>query len=296
MLVVHKVKDSFLAVMKQMFLELPKDITSHSKAMQPNQRYSYSMDREFRPLYRGSLVAFLHRTSTWLFVSIVYCTISAMMIASPASVALRIKFCLATLWGVWASDWLHNLDRVSLPSWHHAREIRSKKCYFKTPGISDLEAFYLQHDFISISTIITANYILWCDNLRWDFGLATASLISVGCTALLSILVLVGKPEGPRVLGIKIILGIQFVVLYLYMIVCQAWQAADNNPCSVHSIVWFTYLPGILCYAVKPYLPQFQKFGPHEIFHAFVFLGHLCSMVLDVINMAWPCRHDNSIF
>lgn len=235
-------------------------------------------------------MGWLNRTNFWLFLCLIYNGLGIMFLPNVASVFLRLKFSAATVWGVWASDWLHNLDRIHPPAWYSrsAESIQRARTHAGVPGLDTLEAFYLRHDMVSISAMLTANYFIWSDNLCWVENLSLATGTSVACTfAMLLLGVFAPSPIGFPFLCMKAILGIQFVALYFYLLVC--FVSTANATCEWNIVIWFTYLPGILCYALKPLLPKFNHIGPHEIFHVFVVLGHVCSMWFDVANMVRPC-------
>merc|ERR1712194_186042 len=84
---------------------------------------------------------------------------------------------------------------------------------------------------------------------------------------------------GWRNVAIKLVFLVQFLLLgYL------GWFSVMYAQCGYASSIWFVYVPGFVCYLSKGYLNEnagwkFTDTGPHELFHIFVYLGHLTTMV-----------------
>eukprot|EP00301_Raphidiophrys_heterophryoidea_P016861 c26550_g1_i1.p1 GENE.c26550_g1_i1~~c26550_g1_i1.p1 ORF type:complete len:281 (+),score=37.45 c26550_g1_i1:113-955(+) len=258
------------------FVAFWKHPIAHPEVTKSKTRLQY-FDAEHRPRFRGSLVAWLHRTLLWAFIAATYIGISFFSLAPISSTLFRVKFSVVTLWGLWASDYLHNLDRI-LPASHY---------HGKRDEIQKLEKFYFQHDLISISSILTTNYLVWADNFNFRDYLPAFSIVSVVCTLFLAAVVvsLFHRSQEIAILISKLVIGFQFIGLYGYMLV----SLYSSSVLTLSTIlVWAVYGLGMVCYVLKPFLGKFERMGPHEAFHMFVFSGHLLSMIVDVAFMIQP--------
>lgn len=131
--------------------------------------------------------------------------------------------------------------------------------------------------------------------MGWIAGLDLVGAGAVACTAGAHLLTSQGMvlPSTPWSEGIevkkhvakaematKVILGLQFFGFLSYM--AKVAQNSSNN-LQQASIVWKVYLPGFVFFGLKKVVKSTSlwAFGPHEMFHIFVILGHLTTCVLD---------------
>jgi hypothetical protein len=252
-----------------------KHPVAHHSVTKIKARLHYC-DTEHRPRFRGSLVAWLHRTLLWAFIAATYAVISFFAHTPISSILFRAKFSVATLWGLWASDYLHNLDRILPASRYKEKRDETHK----------LETFYFKHDLVSISSILTANYLVWADNFNFRHHLPAFSAISVACTVFLAAVVVFLFHHRTLAITIsKLVIGFQFLGLYGYMLLVL-FHSNMVFPTTI--MIWLVYGLGMVFYVLKPFLGKFESMGPHEAFHICVFSGHLLSMIGDVGFMLQP--------
>lgn len=82
-----------------------------------------------------------------------------------------------------------------------------------------------------------------------------------------------------------LLLAFQFFVPFGYMV----WIASHLSlPLyfSKQTTIWFTFMPGILSYALRR-PKDTHEFGHHDVFHVFIVSGYLLSMIWDVYTSAW---------
>eukprot|EP00928_Gymnodinium_smaydae_P057350 TRINITY_DN4059_c0_g2_i1.p1 TRINITY_DN4059_c0_g2~~TRINITY_DN4059_c0_g2_i1.p1 ORF type:complete len:255 (-),score=19.69 TRINITY_DN4059_c0_g2_i1:200-964(-) len=229
-----------------------------------NVRHGYLFSPEHRPKLRGALVGWLHSSKMWLCIITAYVLIFGWNTSFPVKEVLpRIAFACATWWCTWLSDWLHNLDLK-----------------MGEKASSDVEFHFYRQDLLSISVILTTQFFLWAANCGWSVG--TGQAIANGCASLLVFCLLFGskhvaiRHHDGIVAVVKVVYGIQFLMLgwlgYLY---------AYHTNCGMATFIWFVYLPGFVFYVLKTRLRDFEIFGPHEIFHSFVYAGHMLTMGID---------------
>ena len=261
------------------------------------KRAYYIMDGERRPTYRGAIPAALLSSGLWESLVVLHVSLTAyyyLTLGSSSSsssspgpwyeqiftggfawaIFLRVQFGAVTWWGVWLSDWLHNLDlrqgpaRMNLPS----------------------EFLWWQMDLCSISAILTSQHLLWTSHLLPFLG-DTAAVAGVVCNcvgtalvaaALYSMPIVRCTKMAPQDLFCKLVFGIQFVFcMYL------AYTAAfGTTNCGFFSLIWFCYVPGFACFVSKSFVDDKDHItlGLHELFHFFTFSGHALSMLLDLVQ------------
>ena len=127
--------------------------------------------------------------------------------------------------GIWASDFLHNLDRL-LPNFYYL-EAKHR------------EAFYYKHDLASISLILACAMFVWSvsatqtllrrfdvnmshqDNVGWDSVLILLSCLTSLSFGVVAFCSFYFTPVGAPELAIKAVLLFQFLLfsafLYLYI-------------------------------------------------------------------------------
>ena len=179
---------------------------------------------------------------------------------------------------------------------------------------ADAELVWLRCDYIGISAVLTANYLLWASNLRWTNGLGLGGAASAAATALVTLLSATVVPRQAGHLAVKVIMGPQFSVLLTYLVRPRARPPAHAPPARVppasaaarrrrphaqsarapassgpHAVVerlrgerpdLRAVRAGAVFYVLKK--PKSDRFGFHEYFHASVLLGHMSSMLLDL--------------
>jgi len=253
-------------------------------------RPSYYLDGDQRPLHRGAMVACFHRHSDWAVACLLYIVVGTAIGGREhaAGSVLRVLLVLATLYNLAASDWLHNLDQ-NVPVPLSAMEMKR------------VEWTYYRHDLVSISSILTSSFGLWAYNLDWQSGLDYGFGASCLCTALVALIATYGMAESslkaanpilvakPFVTIVRLIFFVQFFCLLLY-----ESRIAHHSDLDFCFLIWLVYMPGFLCYAIKPAVTRFEfAFGAHEFFHVFVFSGHVASFTCDLLARAHRVHHPS---
>lgn len=239
--------------------------------------------REGRPRHRGALCAWLWHSKSWICFSMGHVIAVAFATGfAPAFLISRAAFALATIWQTWASDLLHNFDlqkdtKMTLPQ----------------------EFLYWRLDLLSIALILASQYALWSItvgmHVRFELLVIAATAWGPLCVGAALRAMTVSTYSGPLNVACKIAFGIQFLFC--------GWLAIYVNcytRCGYNSAIWFAYLPGFVCYLSKIFINEhsgwhFERFGPHEWFHVFVYMGHVTTMVLDAgAQSGWlkPCFED----
>ena len=266
-------------------------------------RVPYFISGRARPTWRGAFMGWLHRTRLWYAWSAVYLVLARCLAPAGAPLgagAMLIRVLLAAAFSanVLISDGYHNPDR-------RGGDALS----------ADAELVWLRCDYIGISAVLSANYLLWASNLRWTNGLGLGGAASAAATALVTLLSATVVPRQAGHLAVKVIMGLQFSVLLTYLVRPRARPPArvPPAPCrrppappppaaaaltpsararaQVGLMLWSNgfvanaliialYAPGLVYYVLKK--PKSERFGFHEYFHASVLLGHMSSMLLDL--------------
>ena len=195
---------------------------------------------------------------------------------------------LATTASIVISDKYHNGDLQAKPSLEY-------------------EIGWLRCDFVGISAILSTTGALWSAHFGWRQPLpllVAAEFVATACLAACAFLLFETdatptcyhdpsgrtKPKplpGPRTtLGRMCILGLmglQFFVGFTYMV-----YLALPTACAPNTIIYFTYLPGILLYAFQ-WPRDGPRWGAHDLFHNFVVAGHVVSAACDYVNVSLDC-------
>ena len=266
-------------------------------------RVPYFISGNARPTWRGAFMGWLHRTRLWYAWSAVYLVLARCLAPAGAPLgagAMLIRVLLAAAFSanVLISDGYHNPDR-------RGGDALS----------ADAELVWLRCDYIGISAVLSANYLLWASNLRWTNGLGLGGAASAAATALVTLLSATVVPRQAGHLAVKVIMGLQFSVLLTYLVrprarpparvppapagarrrrrpppppsrpVCararsQVGLMLWSNGFVANALIFALYAPGLVFYVLKK--PKSDRFGFHEYFHASVLLGHMSSMLLDL--------------
>ena len=199
----------------------------------------------------------------------------------PELTLMRVLVACATSWSVFFSDKFHNSDKLG----PKAQGIAAQRAW---------EAWWLRWDFVGISAVLSSTFGLWSAHVYFQglLGVLTAlSALLTGACAVAAFALF--ERKGTSMLGellIKAILGIQFVVLFGYMV-----HDLLQTSCAPHTVIWFTYLPGFVVYVLK-YPKDGNKFGAHDVFHVFIIAGHFVSCTCDIVNVQWDCHKiDNAV-
>lgn len=227
----------------------------------------------------------LHTTKAWYALMVGYLAFVARVVPNPAAMLPRVAVAAATSAGMFISHGYHNPDQKS-----HAL----------SPVPLHVELAWLRLDYVSISFILSANYLLWATNVGWIDGLRKVGAACFACTAAVAAAsyALVSVLRVSRDLG---------------------WEHEKSSPsCSVGPgaprrrrprrasvarrpvprlsaagglvvvsgarypsclAVYLCFLPGFVVYCAR--WPQSNVFGYHELFHASVLLGHVACVALD---------------
>lgn len=208
-------------------------------------------------------------------------------------VFLRGMVIFSTIYNIWSSDRMHNLDLACTEQQHCCEETKRQ------------EFIYWQHDEVSISMIMTTTFMLWNSNM-WTFDMGRMlSAVSCGATCLVWLLSkskTAAASASDLALGAKRtqgLMGIQFFVCFGWMV---AHVLANNENMRFYTLIWFAYLPGVLSFAIKSFNQKLTVMGPdgspvtvcrsvlglehtwglHEVFHVSVICGHVLSAGMDV--------------
>lgn len=243
----------------------------------PVPRDDYLLESEVRTPLRGRLFGWMYTSNAWLIISAVYLAIALQDALERQDVILRVAFVTSIYWNFWASNNLHNGDLAERVA-TRATELASYR-----------------HDQLSISCILLTSYLLWGKRLFFEGYSADGIYVSAICTLLVFLTQLfwltpsivdlaeeqfsktwrAGSTFTKRVLAVQ----------YTMMVVLVKTALESQTPrlhLKVAGIVWFVYLPGMICFAMKTKRPNpVPRFGVHEMFHWFTVAGHLTTMVLD---------------
>jgi predicted membrane channel-forming protein YqfA (hemolysin III family) len=246
--------------------------TLQSPAM-PSRRDAYYRGGAPRPTYRGAVMtALLPFWPAAVAVHALYCQVALETQLSERSM-LRVLVAVATSLNVFFSDRFHNSDR-------EAARLSPKER-------RDREIFWLRLDFTGISFVLSSTFALWASHFAWAPPFVPFTLLGFAATCTVGVagFTLFERIPDSR-LGeqiIKATLGAQYLVLFGYMVV-----AALRTPCAPHTVIWFTYLPGFAAYTFQ-WPKDRPTWGAHDVFHAFVLLGHVMSAGCDAVNAGWEC-------
>jgi len=225
-------------------------------------------------------MGWFHKTRTWYLVAVLYVVLAAVLgrgfrRSTPLSaiqLGWRVLAAGATSANVFISDRYHNPDRRL---WAGRERAYS----------AEAEMWALRSDYVGISSVLTTQLWLWSANMGWMLKLplvAWASGVATFLVTLLSFLVVPAK-SGHRL--VKALMGCQFMAMLGYL--AYSVMAVAPAPCKSTVLIFFTYFPGLLVYALK--WPKSSIFGFHEWFHTSVLCGHTISMIFDLRNVLAPC-------
>ena len=239
-------------------------------------RARYIVDGERRPKQRGALMGFVNQTNIWLLLSIFYVLAVAAVCRDCGvwpRVALRVAFAASCWANIFLSDRFHNQDlKLGMGKMNAVTEFR-----------------YLTSDLLGNAFVFSAQTLLWAINVYEMCPPELAScvrytpVLAVAATSTIAYL-LASVPPSPetsstwQVDASMIIMQLQLVTgLHLCYI------AALGGLVGV-SAIWGTYMLGLSCYGSKKFLDDsnFINYGPHELFHVFVLLGHCSTVVYDL--------------
>ena len=284
---------------------------------EPGGRYPYTLTDFPRPVWRGRMMGWLHRTRLWYLLAVGYVALAVRVTKTPLDVGLRVVAAIATSANIFISDGYHNADKRGTR--------RRAEAY--DPAV---ERRWLKLDYVGISAILTTQYWLWASNFGWVGRLKLGAWLS---GVALAVVIAVSQLVVPRKAGhttVKAVMGLQFVGLLGYLV--SIGYSVGPSVCRINTLVFAAYSPGLVCYVLKkpkssapPRLPKewawpqpslgtagrgsrlsarrwpappraarpshalsaaphrAQVFGFHEIFHTSVILGHSTSMVLDLL-------------
>eukprot|EP00040_Diaphanoeca_grandis_P001078 m.17423 g.17423 ORF g.17423 m.17423 type:complete len:274 (+) comp11506_c0_seq2:172-993(+) len=248
-------------------------------------RLGYHIDSECRPAHRGRLFSMIYHSNAWLVIGAVYLALKCDVTMTLVEFLIRVAFITAVQLGFMCSDWLHSSDLMDEDETKHKQTVEEQR-------LDELTS--LKWDMLCISLILLSSAMLWSQRLFFMGDLDILAGVSAGCVLLL-IVVLWGlmKPHtlqdeymthyhfslrlGQMILGVQYTMFIKFV--YTALTLDDQW--AHMKVCG---IIWFVYFPGMLMFAIKPYMPSTKDtfWGPHEVFHFFTFAGHLSTVILDI--------------
>ena len=202
---------------------------------EPGGRYPYTLTDLPRPVWRGRMMGWLHRTRLWYLFAVVYVALAVRVVKTPLDVGLRVAAAIATSANIFISDGYHNGDKRGTR--------RRNEAYDPT-----VERRWLKWDYVGISAILTTQYWLWASNFGWVARLKLGAWLS---GAALIVVIAVSQLVVPRKAGhttVKAVMGLQFVGLlgYLVSMGCYVGPSARLN-----TLVFAAYSPGLVCYVLK---------------------------------------------
>jgi len=186
---------------------------------------------------------------------------------------LRALVGVATLLNVYLSDRFHNLDQ------------RTKSARLTPEQRQAYEIFWVGLDFLGISFVLSCLYALWSCHYGWKPGLGALTIFSFGTTVVVAVGAFLYIRYVSRIgeLIIKAAIGVQ----YFFVGPCMCYILMRMPAVAI----WCTYLPGLAAYILgKP--ADGPIWGYHDVFHAFVLLGHFMSAALGAINVKWSFSSD----
>ena len=202
---------------------------------EPGGRYPYTLTDLPRPVWRGRMMGWLHRTRLWYLFAVVYVALAVRVVKTPLNVGLRVAAAIATSANIFISDGYHNGDKRG------AR--RRNEAY--DPSV---ERRWLKWDYVGISAILTTQYWLWASNFGWVARLRLGAWLS---GAALIVVIAVAQLVVPRKAGhatVKAVMGLQFVGLLGYL-VSMGYSVGPSARLSM--LVFAAYSPGLVCYVLK---------------------------------------------
>ena len=154
-----------------------------------------------------------------------------------------------------------------------------------------LEFKYWKDDQLSIAVILCAQAVLWSVNVSWACGMmpAVSAMAATVCVRLA-----LGQLTDPHAFHdrkvaftreylIKLLFGFQFL--------CTGYVGRfsifETEECGFFASIWAVYLPGFVAFVAKKRFAKSGSGGPalfglHEVFHVFVYAGHVTTMGIDL--------------
>ena len=202
---------------------------------EPGGRYPYTLTDLPRPVWRGRMMGWLHRTRLWYLLAAVYVALAMRGTKTSLSVGLRVAAAIATSANIFISDGYHNGDKRGTR--------RRSEAY--DPAV---ERRWLKWDYVGISAILTTQYWLWASNFGWVGRLKLGAWLS---GAALVVVIAVAQLVVPRKAGhaaVKAVMGLQFVGLLGYLV---SMGYAVGPSARLNMLVFAAYSPGLVCYVLK---------------------------------------------
>ena len=203
---------------------------------EPGGRYPYTLTDLPRPVWRGRMMGWLHRTRLWYLFAVVYVALAVRVVKTPLDVGLRVAAAIATSANIFISDGYHNGDKRGTR--------RRNEAYDPT-----VERRWLKWDYVGISAILTTQYWLWASNFGWVARLKLGAWLS---GVALIVVIAVSQLVVPRKAGhttVKAVMGLQFVGLLGYLVSLGCYMGPSVS--RINMLVFAAYSPGLVCYVLK---------------------------------------------
>ena len=216
---------------------------------EPGGRYPYTLTDLPRPVWRGRMMGWLHKTRLWYLLAAVYVALAVRLKKTPLDVGLRAAAAIATSANIFISDGYHNGDKRGTR--------RRNEAYDPT-----VERQWLKWDYVGISSILATQYWLWASNFGWVRRLQLGGWLSA---VALVLVVAVSKLVVPRKAGhatVKAVMGVQFVGLLGYLVSMAYFVGPAVN--RLNTLVFAAYAPGLVCYVLKKPKSSALQLGPRS--------------------------------
>ena len=203
---------------------------------EPGGRYPYTLTDLPRPVWRGRMMGWLHKTRLWYLLAVVYVALAVRLKKTPLDVGIRAAAAIATSANIFISDGYHNGDKRGTR--------RRNEAYDPT-----VERQWLKWDYVGISAILATQYWLWASNFGWVRRLQLGGWLS---GVALALVVALSKLVVPRKAGhaaVKAVMGVQFVGLLGYLVSTAYFVGPAVN--RLNTLVFAAYAPGLVCYVLK---------------------------------------------
>ena len=212
-----------------------------------------------RPLYRGRIMAWL--MWPWFVLALLHWTWCWSFEQSRELPLLRAFVWIATMANVVISDKYHNSDLAPKPS-------------------AELELYWLRLDFCGIAAVLASTFALWSAHFGWHGVLFPLAILTNVCAAAVAALAFSALSTTFGETAVKAVMFVQFIPCFGHMV----FDALRSSDCGVYTLIWFTYLPGVVVYILQ--IPSDGPlYGAHDLFHVSVILGHLASAAFDAWNL-----------
>ena len=203
---------------------------------EPGGRYPYTLTDLPRPVWRGRMMGWLHKTRLWYLLAVIYVALAVRLKKTPLDVGIRAAAAIATSANIFISDGYHNGDKRGTR--------RRNEAYDPT-----VERQWLKWDYVGISAILATQYWLWASNFGWVRRLQLGGWLS---GVALALVVALSKLVVPRKAGhaaVKAVMGVQFVGLLGYLVSTAYFVGPAVN--RLNTLVFAAYAPGLVCYVLK---------------------------------------------